>query len=205
VKSIIGAVVSDQEKILVVVHPGSALGSADSNLGGFEARAGRDALQYAFENWDGPVLVIHGELSDEFPSYPIFDRFLKEMIARSRAAGHRCEEVQGDDMSNHNQEKAITKWVKDQGLTPETACFEVTGAWYNEDGGGCVGSVLKRLRKLGYTAEVDSNSALCEIDSDMDDDDEEIFVAPVKIRRAPKSSLFSDSLSPPDSRRSSKR
>lgn len=164
----------NQEKILVVVHPGSALGSADSNLGGYEARAGRDALQYAFDRWDGPVLVIHGELSDEMPSYPIFERAFKGMLARAKVSKYRCEEVRGDDQDAHNQEWAVARWVKDQKLAPSLARFEVTGAWYNEQTGeGCVGSVIKRLRKLGFDATVDANSALCEIEATDDGDDQD--------------------------------
>ena len=68
--------------ILVLVHPGSACGSADMNLGKFEARAARAELAYELDYWHGTLLVIDGELSDELPWYPQLDRAITECLAR---------------------------------------------------------------------------------------------------------------------------
>jgi hypothetical protein len=62
------------QKLLVIVHPGSACGSADFNLGKFEARAARDTLRGAIEDWEGGVIVIDGELSDELEHVPSLAR-----------------------------------------------------------------------------------------------------------------------------------
>lgn len=177
---------SYREKVLVVVHPGSALGSADSNLGGFAARAGRDALQWAFDHWEGSVVVIHGNLSDDLPYYPEFRASLIGMLARAKAAGNRSDEIQGDDRAIHNQEAAISQWVVEQKLTPGNTEFELTGAWYN--GGthfvgkdyGCVGSVLERLLKMGFLASVDERSVLDEPDQKYDESEDN---EPVLVRR----------------------
>lgn len=162
---------NDREEILVVVHPGSALGSADMNLGGFDARAGRDALQWGFDHWEGGVVVIHGDFSDELPHYLRFQTALLGVLARARAAGLTSDEILGDDGGavEHNQEAAITRWVSDHQIVPGAVTFRVTGAWYHpEDGSGCVGSVINRLRLLGHTAIVHDSV----LEMEMDDENE---------------------------------
>ncbi len=41
------------ERVLVVVHPGSACGSANFNIGQFEARSAREELADELTRWDG--------------------------------------------------------------------------------------------------------------------------------------------------------
>lgn len=163
---------SDLREIFVVVHPGSALGSANMNLGKFIAEGARSALEHAFDSWTGPSVVIHGELSDELPHYPQFAQALNQMVNRSQAHGHVVATLVGDDESEHNQEEAIKNWVTAQGLVPGEVRFRVTGAWYHSsDGGGCVGSVIDQLKALGHTAQLDEDSVL---DLDADELDEEL-------------------------------
>jgi len=163
-----------KQHVLVVVHPGSALGSADFNLGVLEARAARDTLKAEFEAWTGPVVVIHGELSNDLPCYPGLKHALDTMVDRSSQAGHPAEQVQGCDESDYNQQAAITDWVAQHAWNPEDTTFEVTGAWYHpEDGTGCVGSVIERLTELGYTAMVSESVVELSSEEDMDDEPEE--------------------------------
>lgn len=168
------------EEVLVVVHPGSACGSADMNLGRMDARAARDALAFELDRWQGPVVVIHGEFSDELPSYPMLGQAVSNVVARARQAGHRADEILGDDNSDHNQVAAITEWLE-ANVGADRPAFRVTGAWYHpEDGGGCVGSVLDQLRALGHEAIVaDSVVELCSESEDDELDDEEEAIAPV--------------------------
>lgn len=70
-------------RVLVLVHPGSACGSANFNIGKFEARAARDALCSELDNWRGDVLVIDGELSDELEFYPSFDLAIRDCLQRN--------------------------------------------------------------------------------------------------------------------------
>ena len=170
------------QSVLVVVHPGSALGSATSNLGGFEARAARDALAWELNHWEGPALIIHGELSDELPLYPAMEQALDDLLWRNRQAGFVTEAVRGCDNEAHNQEDAIEQWVREQAWDPATS-FVVTGAWYHpEDGSGCVGSVIDKLKSLGYTATVGESPVEMlfeeEEEDDLDEDPEPEVEAP---------------------------
>lgn len=144
------------------------------NLGGFDARAGRDALMWGFDHWEGDVVVIHGELSDELPHYPAFQSSLTALLDRSRQAGFRGDEILGDDggASEENQEMAIARWVSEHHIDPKTSAFQVTGAWYYpEDSSGCVGSVIDQLRLLGYSAEV--HDSVLEQDISLEDEEED--------------------------------
>jgi hypothetical protein len=144
------------EHILVVVHPGSACGSANENLGRAKADEYRDELTFLFEQWEGPVLVIDGALSDELPYYGPYGRALNDLVARAQAQGKLGLRVQGDDAElEHNQEWAIAEQVRLQGWTPATHRFTVTGAWFEvPTGDGCVGSVIQALRAQQFQAYV---------------------------------------------------
>lgn len=186
------------QEILVMVHIGSALGSADYNLGKFEARAARDELAFQLSTWNGHLLVIHGELSDELPDYPELQEALNEALARNRAAGYRAEEMQGCDNgtpdSEHNQESAVEAWVTQHAWDKSDTAFEVSGAWYHpEEEGGCVGSVIDRLRELGYQANVSYCAVelyFNEPEDDLEDDEPEPAPepapAPVMKKRGPR-------------------
>lgn len=145
------------QHVLIVVHPGSALGSADFNLGRTEATAAREALVQELDQWEGPLLIIHGELSEELYRYPQLDQALRWAQARNTQAGFPSHERDGCDENgaDANQEAAIQAWVDEEKWDPQTTVFRVSGAWYHpEDQGGCVGSVISRLKNLGYQAEV---------------------------------------------------
>jgi hypothetical protein len=148
----------ERNEILVVVHPGSALGSADFNLGEEEASAGRVRLMAAMDEHNGDVLIIHGNLSDELSRFPDFQAALSEMIERNTRLGNVADEVRGDDQADHNQVAAIAQWVSQQKLVPDQCEFFVTGAWYHSNSkGGCVGSVVDKLHEMGFTAHVEGS------------------------------------------------
>lgn len=153
--------------ILVLVHPGSACGSADMNLGKFEARAARAELAYELDHWHGTLLVIDGELSDELPWYPQLDRAITECLARGAHLPVPSRRVLGDDPAQVESAREFAAQIG----PAAAAGFRVTGAWYHpEDGGGCVGSVVDELRRLGYPAEVSDNAVALAWEADADDE-----------------------------------
>lgn len=148
---------TSEHQILVVVHPGSACGSADFNLGPGLARKVRDALVHELEGWMGGVLVIDGELSDELAENPKLDLALKGALHRAAQSDQVSLRLFGDDP---DQVKRITEYVmRMPSPARRNTGFHVTGAWYHsEDGGGCVGSVWQRLRTMGMSAQVSPNA-----------------------------------------------
>lgn len=139
--------------VLVVVHPGSACGSADFNLGEALARGRRDRLIREISAWTSGVIIIDGELSDELerPPYARLGTTLKNALTRAASAGFVGTRVMGDDPT---QMRVIRRTVESLGIDKPDAAFVVTGAWYDADGSGCVGSVVDALRADGYYAVV---------------------------------------------------
>lgn len=160
---------TEKNEVLVVVHPGSACGSANSNIGKFEARAARDALVYALDHWTGGVIVIDGALSDELPGYPLFATAIEACLQRATASGQFAHRMMADD---GDQAPKIIELVREHAQALQSATFAVSGTWYHpEDGSGCVGSVIDALRSLGCRAEVDDSAVhLCEEEDDVDDE-----------------------------------
>lgn len=156
--------------LLVLVHPGSACGSANFNIGKLDAGAAREALISTLQSWQGGILVIDGELSDELPFYPSLDRAIKNALSSAVEHGQISRRVEGDDP---DQMDRIREFVQEMPELQRSAHFEVTGAWYHpEDGGGCVGSVLKELERMGCRATL-SDSAVT-MDFEVDDEDLEM-------------------------------
>lgn len=139
------------QDILVVVHPGSACGSADFNIGFLPASKGRADLVRELDAWAGPVVVIDGELSDELAGYSALDNALRGALARSKVAGVMSLRLQGDDPEQNDRIREVI-----EGMAPAQRCeavFHVTGAWYySDDASGCVGGVVDTIRELGGQA-----------------------------------------------------
>lgn len=55
--------------MLVVVHPGSACGSADFNLGLIEGSRVRERLARTILGWTDEIVVVDNDLSDELETY----------------------------------------------------------------------------------------------------------------------------------------
>lgn len=155
-------IISD-ESILVIVHPGSACGSANFNIGLTNARSARDDLTCELNEWTGAVVVIDGDFSDELSGYPRYDQAIKNSLSRAKDAGLMSLRLQGDDP---DQIKRIEEVMQTMGgETCSRSLFTVTGAWYdNEDGGGCVGSVVDKIRSLGARSCVSSSAVRYDVD-----------------------------------------
>lgn len=154
-------------KVLVLVHPGSACGSANFNLGRTEARAAREGLIREIDGWQGGIFIIDSEFSDEIVEYPGLDRAIAQAISTANDRGLISRRVVGDDP---DQVQRITEFVSSLSEQDRTLTeFVVTGAWFDpSDGEGCVGSVHKQLLTLGCKAQV-GESAVSLADEDEDE------------------------------------
>ena len=144
---------------LVVVHPGSACGSADFNLGEAAADAARARLSRAIEEWDGPLAVVDGELSDELLAYTDLDRTIRDALTR---AGRRGARVKACDAAGETH-LAAGRVVDALQLDPARDAMVVTGCWFDpKDGWGCVNEVARGFREMGFEARVDETSAVAQ-------------------------------------------
>lgn len=139
-------------RILVIVHPGSACGSANDHYGSSSiANAERDGLVSEFNGWQGGVIVIDGELSDELPDYPQLNGALTGVLARAKQHGDVAIRQYGHDPDQIRVIKQILRKLK---LPVDQVAFEVTGAWAYSEEEGCVTSVYDAITSLGYRADV---------------------------------------------------
>jgi hypothetical protein len=145
--------------VLILVHPGSCCGSANFSIGK-SADSLRAALAARLSAWRGSLLVIGGDLSDELPQFPELEGAVNEALLESSRAGHFADEVRGQDGSRHDQRYQARKFAREQFPDKAAVRFLVTGAWHYPDldggNGGCAGSVVAALHKLGYAAEYDA-------------------------------------------------
>jgi hypothetical protein len=145
------SVKSGKAPILVIVHPGSACGSADFQIGKYDAEAARDGLRHQLDRWNGGVIVLEGEFDDELSDswYSHLGESLSAVLARAKASGQVSLKRKASDPDQVSVIKNILK---------ESTCssdrFVVTGAWAYADGTGCVYSVLEALNSIGLNAEV---------------------------------------------------
>ena len=58
-------------RLLVLVHPGSTCGSADFHHGRQMATEERHHLADFIRRWEGHLVVLDNDLSDEISSYPL--------------------------------------------------------------------------------------------------------------------------------------
>lgn len=144
-----------KKPVLVLVHPGSACGSADFNLGKSIAGAGRDGIVLDLAASSGDVVVIDGHFSDEIPHYAGLSKALDEALERARERGDLSIRILGDDSEDFNQVEAAKQVIVEHGLSPEAHAVSLTGAWFDHDGDeGCVNSVLEVFRERGFSATV---------------------------------------------------
>lgn len=153
---------------LIVVHPGSCCGSADFNLGRYEASGEREYLSAFLDRWSGPVIVIDGSLSDELPDYSQLNDALLGALARAKAAGHQSMRVYGCDGEVRRHQAAATRRLLTRRIITGESPVRLTGAWVGGDGPddtGCVNSVARVLQDAGVRWTID-DSAIREIDED---------------------------------------
>lgn len=146
-------------KVTILVHPGSACGSADFNLGKYEARAGREGLVHDMEATDGDVFVIDGSLSVELPEHPGLDGAIAKALADAAARGDRQARIMGSDDEEFNQCDAARELISRYSLLPERHSIVLTGAWYDpDDEEGCVNSVYDVFSEAGFSVDVSDNA-----------------------------------------------
>lgn len=137
-----------QPGLLVVVHPGSACGSASFNLGWKDAVFARTRLIRDISTWRGHVLVVDGYLSDELEDRPQLQRAIRTSLSRACRDGHRHGRMKACDASDEQWPETIAKTVVGWKL-PHGTVIGVTGAWYFDDGsGGCVNATIDVLQAL---------------------------------------------------------
>lgn len=139
--------------VLIVVHPGSACGSADFNLGSYGAEA-RAFLIQDLQHWSGGVIVIDGDLSNELamPRFRPLDQAIKAALSQAAAKGAIAVRRAGNDPA---QGRVVRQIIKQLGLLPTMTKFSLTGAWVqSSDDGGCVADVHRVLMRMGFTADV---------------------------------------------------
>lgn len=172
---------------LILVHPGSLMGSANSNLGRSQAGAVRDGVILEMEKHDGPLFVIDGAFSDELCWGPL-GRSIDDALARNAKRGHVVMRLWGDDGGEapyegwtpmhtpdwvgkpvfDSQEEAATAI---SGILPTSKEIVITGAWVDGDS-GCVVSVERALRvALGEAASIRISEFAADMaDEDLDED-----------------------------------
>lgn len=186
--ALMGHAQDEPTPVLVIVHPGSACGSAEMNLGRDGADYQRGEMQLAVEDWQGAVVVIDGELSEELEGYRStwseWGNSIQQALERAKKKGLLALRVRGDDAEDYNQQAAIADVVKNHGMTPANTTFTLTGAWVDEDGGGCVHSVREVLERLGFTPQLDSPMDLdFSLDSEEELDEEPAVTSPSRRPR----------------------
>lgn len=135
-------------KVLVLVHPGSACGSANYNLGREAADLARIEMTDMLNAWDGDIIVLDGDLSDELPRFPVFADAIRSAVRRARRAG--CVAIR-EVANDPEQVDAIKRIASMHDLTRSSVV--VSGAWYDPtDESGCVNSVIHALNDVGVRA-----------------------------------------------------
>lgn len=131
--------------LMILVHPGSLCGSADHNLGIDDAEHLRRQVVEELECWEGDLLVLDGELSDELADYPDLDQAITLAISRAPALGVRLE---ADDPEH----VAIAlAFLQERCVAPGRA-IALTGAWFDpSDRSGCINALLQALEEAGFS------------------------------------------------------
>lgn len=177
-----------KKKILLIVHPDSACGSADFNLGRENAEYQRLEMQCLIQDWEGHIMVMEGGAADELSGFRRAWKQLGEAINQAlevaNAQGYIARRITAEDGSDYPQQVAIHDLVKEFGLSPGNAEFTLTGAWIDNDGGGCVNSVKDELEPLGYTVEVQDAINL-DFEFDHEDKEDEELEQEEPVRSSP--------------------
>lgn len=158
-----------KKTVLILVHPGSACRSADDQLGYQLAHSYREGLANDLDSWTGDMLVIDGDLSDELKQDPYgrLGQAIKDALGRCRAAGFRARRSWGCDNIPPYPPERIRAWLNDGTIDANTMRISLTGAWYNENGTGCVGGVEQDLLNAGFEVGV-RGSVVCELSPELD-------------------------------------
>lgn len=136
----------EENTALVVVHPGSACGSADFNLGLEEGAQARHALARTLHDWKGPVVIVDGELSTDLEHYPQIGIAIDNLLDQANESIRIYACATQDGWAEN-----ATRAVMDLGY----AGAALTGAWHHpEDRSGCIDAMAEQLSAAGLKVEV---------------------------------------------------
>lgn len=152
------------DHITLMVHLGSACGSANFNLGDQRAQHARAGLLEDLQTVTGHLLVLAGGLDDEIADFAeLLDAL--ETALQPTPGGLRAQILAHDP-----DQVDITKAFVDRlGALAFEVSFEVTGAWLDDydpgERGGCVGSVYEALKAKGLSnIAISDNAVVLETD-----------------------------------------
>lgn len=126
---------NDHESILIIVHPGSACGSADFNLGD-DAPEARHALAKQIREWNGHLMVVDGALSTELDVYPQIGLAIENAIDEASLRGRRASRVLACDFTHDEWPSVAVAHLDEHHAGGERVVL--TGAWVEPEGGGCI-------------------------------------------------------------------
>lgn len=134
-------------EFLILVHPGSLCGSADFNLGPAEARRVRQSVIDDLNHWEGGVLVLDGDLSDELARHEDLKTAIDDALARARAAGIG-QRLAADDPEHI---EIALEFLAEKAIAKDTP-IRLTGAWHHPDEAdtGCVTTCHAELVRNGF-------------------------------------------------------
>ena len=149
----------DKTPLLFVVHPGSACGSADFNIGEEDAAADRAKLEAFLNAWTGGVIVLSGEHDAELRKrrYRSLGLAIEGALATAQGTGVSMTVAAPDP----KQMAVSRKLANKLGLTIDHPIV-VTGAWASRGDSGCVNSVVEALTAAGFGDVTLSDSAVFE-------------------------------------------
>lgn len=158
--------------LLIIVHPGSACGSADATVGRDNADQARLDMIQLIGSWKGSVAVIDSHLSDELDETwrrtgGELGEAIRDALKKAKNAGHHAMRIMGDDDSTgFNQDDAAIEISKQCGITAGDQ-VTLTGAWASQDGiDGCVNGVRATLESIGIPCHIEAA-----LDPEMDGDE----------------------------------
>ncbi len=149
---------TDPRPLLVLVHPGSACGSADFHHGRSYASAEREALADRLRGWQYDLVVVDSDLSDEIRRYPVLMSAIESALARAASTGHGARLLACDDQEDYDGCDWVSQ-VRDHVLALGTVNAIVTGAWHHvDDDHGCVNAVYDVLTREGLKVDIDDSA-----------------------------------------------
>lgn len=138
-------------RMLVLVHPGSTLGSADFNIGKNLAKSYRDMIINDLKKWNDHFVVIDGSLSDELAHFPMYQRALDGALERAKAAGKIAHREWGCDDQGPGASGAMEEVIRKFDMKPDEWKINFTGAWTSRGAGhGCVDGAYDAAQSLGF-------------------------------------------------------
>lgn len=174
--------------VLILVHPGSMMGSARMNLGKLNADAARDAVLEEVISHEGGFIVIDGALSDELSGNP--GHLIAGALAAAKSRGDPALRLWGCDAGEtpyaswqgfgaieggivHDGQCEAAAALVRAGVLDARRPIVVTGAWASDDGtDGCVNSVADQLRDLlGSAARISISEHALRLSLDDPEDD----------------------------------